>query len=190
MTVLMKVYNCCILVGLGLPLLGLLFSGIGDWFDLDFDFDGDTSFDTPFPVTPMVLAFAGVVFGAVGRICATRLELWAGLALAAASAFLGGALLSRFVVRPLKRNRAEALSIDNLPGCEGWMRLEARADFIGTVAVKSKLGTLITYSAKPALGIGRIPMGARVRVVEVDSKEQMCIVAPLEEENSASGGVK
>lgn len=186
----LKVYNCCILAGIALPLLGLLLSGIGNVFDLDFDFDGDTSFDTPFPITPMVLAFAAVVFGAVGRMCMNRagISAGAGIAVAAASALLGGALLSRFVVRPLKRNRAEALSIENLPGCKGRMQLEARADFIGTVAVESSIGSIVTYSAKPVEGIACIPIGVQVRIVQVDCKRQLCFVTPLDAAEGSSAG--
>ena len=180
-TLFTKIYICCLIVGLALPALGLIFSGIGNWLDFDFDFDGDTSFDTPFPVTPMVLALAAAVFGAVGWFCSTRLSTGWGFVVALASGLCGGGLLSFFVVRPLKQNHPDAQKIESLTGCEGRMKLEARAEFTGTVSVLSSVGSLVTYSARPAEGIAKIAIGTRVRIVDVIPAQQLCIVVPLDD---------
>ena len=110
--------------------------------DADLDMDADLSAEAPAGaegahvsaagrahapviINLMTLSLTAVVFGAVGRLCLTRLPPAAGLAVSAASGLLAGWLLGRFVILPLKRNRSYAAGIREIKGQEGVVTLEA-----------------------------------------------------------------
>lgn len=175
------VFNCCIAGGLAVPVLDLLLSGFSNVLNIDLDFDGDTTFDGPVPVTLSMLAFSAVVFGAVGRCALGKTTPLPALLIAAAFAVLGGYLLGRFVIRPLRRSRAYALGINAFEGREGIMKLEARSDFTGTVTVLSAIGSKVTYDARPIPPHDKISIGTKVRIVQVDSGKRLCLVEPLED---------
>ena len=165
--------------------------------DADMDLDADLSAEAdagaegahlsagrthaPVIINLMTLSLTAVVFGAVGRLCLTRLPPVSGLLAAAASGLLAGWLLGRFVILPLKRNRACAAGIREIKGQEGVVTLELRDDFVGTIRVRSASGSVVSYDARPAAGIARIPVGQTVAVVEVDPDKMVCIAAPLED---------
>ena len=65
------------------------------------------------------------------------------------------------------------------------MTLELRDDFVGTIRVHSASGSLVSYDARPAEGIARIPVGQAVTVVEVDPERMVCIAAPLEDKQES-----
>ena len=172
--------------------------------DLDADLDMDADLSTEAPagaegahvsaagrahapviINLMTLSLTAVVFGAVGRLCLTRLPPAAGLAVSAASGLLAGWLLGRFVILPLKRNRSYAAGIREIKGQEGVVTLELRDDFVGTIRVHSAPGSLVSYDARPAEGIARIPVGQAVTVVEVDPERMVCIAAPLEDKQES-----
>ena len=139
----------------------------------------------PVIINLMTLSLTAVVFGAVGRLCLTRLPPAAGLAVSAAAGLLAGWLLGRFVILPLKRNRSYAAGIREIKGQEGVVTLELRDDFVGTIRVHSASGSLVSYDARPAEGIARIPVGQAVTVVEVDPERMVCIAAPLEDKQES-----
>ncbi|MFR9191445.1 MAG: hypothetical protein ACLVL7_15370, partial [Anaerotruncus massiliensis (ex Togo et al. 2019)] len=58
-------------------------------------------------------------------------------------------------------------------------------DFVGTIRVHSASGSLVSYDARPAEGIARIPVGQAVTVVEVDPERMVCIAAPLEDKQES-----
>lgn len=172
--------------------------------DADLDMDADLSAEAPADagaegahvsaagrahapviINLMTLSLTAVVFGAVGRLCLTRLPPAAGLAVSAASGLLAGWLLGRFVILPLKRNRSYAAGIREIKGQEGVVTLELRDDFVGTIRVHSASGSLVSYDARPAEGIARIPVGQAVTVVEVDPERMVCIAAPLEDKQES-----
>ena len=170
--------------------------------DADLDMDADLSAEAPAGaegahvsaagrahapviINLMTLSLTAVVFGAVGRLCLTRLPPAAGLAVSAASGLLAGWLLGRFVILPLKRNRSYAAGIREIKGQEGVVTLELRDDFVGTIRVHSASGSLGSYDARPAEGIARIPVGQAVTVVEVDPERMVCIAAPLEDKQES-----
>ena len=170
--------------------------------DADLDMDADLSAEAPAGaegahvsaagrahapviINLMTLSLTAVVFGAVGRLCLTRLPPAAGLAVSAASGLLAGWLLGRFVILPLKRNRSYAAGIREIKGQEGVVTLELRDDFVGTIRVHSASGSLVSYDARPAEGIARIPVGQAVTVVEVDPERMVCIAAPLEDKQES-----
>ena len=170
--------------------------------DADLDMDADLSAEAPAGaegahvsaagrahapviINLMTLSLTAVVFGAVGRLCLTRLPPAAGLAVSAASGLLAGWLLGRFVILPLKRHRSYAAGIREIKGQEGVVTLELRDDFVGTIRVHSASGSLVSYDARPAEGIARIPVGQAVTVVEVDPERMVCIAAPLEDKQES-----
>ena len=170
--------------------------------DADLDMDADLSAEAPAGaegahvsaagrahapviINLMTLSLTAVVFGAVGRLCLTRLPPAAGLAVSAASGLLAGWLLGRFVILPLKRNRSYAAGIREIKGQEGVVTLELRDDFVGTIRVHIASGSLVSYDARPAEGIARIPVGQAVTVVEVDPERMVCIAAPLEDKQES-----
>lgn len=176
------VFNCCILGGLVLPVLDVAVGVLGGALDLDLDFDGDAGFDGPVPINLMSLSFSVVVFGAVGRLCMGRMPMAAAIVTAAFVGLLGGWALGRYIIRPLKRNRAYAAGIEDLKWKEGVVKLELRNDFMGTITVLSAIGSKVTYSAKPDTDIDRIPVGQKVVVVDIDPNRKFCVVRPLKGE--------
>ena len=75
--------------------------------------------------------------------------------------------------------------IREIKGQEGVVTLELRDDFVGTIRVHSASGSLVSYDARPAEGIARIPVGQAVTVVEVDPERMVCIAAPLEDKQES-----
>ena len=176
------VFNCCIGGGLAIPLLDVLIGALGGALDLDIDFDGDTGFDGPTPISLMSICFGVVVFGAVGRLCLLGLPPLAGAAVAAATGVAGGWLLGRYVIRPLKKSRPLAHTMRDLKWKEGVVKLEIRKDFVGTITMLSATGSKVTFSAKPAPWVeGSIPVGQRILVVDVDTEKRVCTVCPVED---------
>ncbi|NCB63773.1 MAG: hypothetical protein EOM52_09205 [Clostridia bacterium] len=161
--------------------------------DLDVDTDLDLSTDAaidgavhalgashnPIPVNLMTLSFSAVVFGAVGRLVLERMSVPLGLIISVLCGLTAGALLGRFVILPLKRNRANATNFRRLRGTEGVVKLEIREDFVGTIAIPSATGSLVTYSARPAPGFHTLPIGQKVIIVGVETDREVCIVQPL-----------
>ena len=96
--------------------------------------------------------------------------------------------ISRFVIRPLKRNNPQALRMEDLPGMKGTVKLELRQDFTGTIIVLSSIGSQITYSAKPIPEVEKIPVGTQVVIMDV-GEDRVCIVRPeaqvQQDENAA-----
>lgn len=180
-------FYCCIAVGLAVPLVSILLGGIGGFLDLGFDFDG-IDFDSPFPVSVMGLAFGAVMFGVAGLLCVTALSAAATITVGLVAGILGQYGISRFVIRPLKRNNPQALRMEDLPGMKGTVKLELRQDFTGTIIVLSSIGSQITYSAKPIPEVEKIPVGTQVVIMDV-GEDRVCIVRPeaqvQQDENAA-----
>lgn len=182
-----KLFYCCIAAGLAVPLfnlllgiLGLPLDGLFSALDLDVDVDGDGIFGGKLPFNLMTLSFSAVVFGAVGLLFFGRIPDVAVVCLGLANALLGGYLLGRFVILPLKRNDSSALRTEELEGRTGIVKLEIRSDFTGTITVLSSIGSKITYSAVPAEGIDKIPVGTQVKVIRVSEDRKTCVVKPVE----------
>lgn len=174
-SVLSTVYYCCMGVGLLLPLLHVVL----DFLDLDFDAG---SSDAPLPFNGMALAFGVLVFGACGKIVLVLGGSWVfSLILGAILGILAFWALTRYVIRPLKRNHTEAPSIRDLRWKEGVIQLAVRPDFIGTVRVLNSAGSYVAYSAKTASWVTEeLPVGMEVLVVEIDEEKKLCTVCPFD----------
>lgn len=191
-------YNCFIVGGFVIPVLNVAVGALGGAFHLgDVDVDTDVDLDlgpdaggtgadqipgashAPIPINLMTLSFTAVVFGAVGRLILARLPTIPGILLAAACGVAAGALLGRFVLLPLKRNRSNPTVFRNLRGTEAVVKLEIRDDFIGTIAFPGATGSIVTYSARPAPGFHTLPIGQKVMIVGVEAEKEVCVVQPL-----------
>lgn len=177
--VLEKIYLCCIVAGLAVPLFQLLAGGLSGALDFDFDFDLDGVLDGILPLNLMGIALFAVLFGAFGRLCLHRINPWFSLFIGTLAGLTGWYLLGRFLIKPLHAQHAEALRMEQLRWQEGRVKLEIRRDFVGTITVLSSVGSLISYSAKPIAGVDRIAVGEQVMIVEVDPKKRICTVSPL-----------
>lgn len=171
--------HCFIGAGLVVPVLDALFGIFGGIFDFDLDLDGEPGFDGPVFMNVMVLSLTAVLFGSVGRLCSISMPVLNSILISIPAALSGGWLFGRFVIRPLKRSKPLASGIRDAAGKEGIVKLEIRSDFIGTIRVLNASGSHVTYSARPDLGIDRIPIGTKVVVVFVDSEKQCCVVRPI-----------
>lgn len=178
---LQRVFLGCILVGFAVPLLQLLFGALGGALDGLFDFDLDLDTETPLPVSLLSLCFTLVVFGVSGLICRQRMGALYGVLLSLAVGLCAGMLLQRFVIRPLKRSRPRAFSIEDLLWTQGTVKLEIRSDFVGTITVLSAIGSQVSYSARLApWAQGPLKVGDTVVIVEVDKQKSECVVSPVE----------
>lgn len=163
--------------------------------DLDLDLDAGAELDTDLdvsgahaagrgrlPVNLMTLSLTAVVFGAVGRLLLGVLSPFWAVVVSLQVGVFAGFLLGWFVIRPLKRNRAYAAGVRALRGRDAEVALEARSDFTGTIRTLSATGSLVSYDARPVDGVEKIPVGTRVRVVDVDREKSLCWIRPLDPE--------
>lgn len=180
------IYICCIAAGLAVPLISVLLGAVGGVFDFGFDVDADVNLDSPAPVNFMSICFAVVVFGAVGRLCLSYMHPLLSILLGLAAAVLAGWVIGKFIIKPLKRNRPLAQNIRDLRWKEGVVMLEIRRDFVGTITVQSATGSKVTYSASlsPSAQQEILPIGTPVIIVEVDEKNHVCVVSPLNVPNN------
>lgn len=174
-SVLSTVYICCMGVGLLLPLLHVIL----DFLDLDFDAGAS---DAPLPFNIMALSFGVLVLGACGKIVLVLGGNWVfSLILGFILGCLAFCLLTRFVIRPLKRNSPQAPSIRDLRWKEGVIQLAVRPDFTGTVRVLNSVGSYVTYNAKTAPWVTEeLPVGMEVLIVEIDEEKKLCTVCPFD----------
>lgn len=174
-SVLSTIYYCCMGVGLLLPLAHVIFN----FLDLDFD---PGAGDLPLPFSFMALSFGVLVLGAAGKIVLALGGGWLlSLLIGVALGVLSHLALSRFVIRPLKRNHTLAPSIRDLRWKEGVIQLAVRPDFTGTVRVLNTAGSYVTYSARPASWVEEeLPIGTQVLIVEVDEEKRLCTVCPFD----------
>ena len=159
--------------------------------DLDADLGADAAGQGPglfktlygkLPINLMSLSLTAVVFGAVGRLLLGKLHPALCVILSLQLGVLAGVLLSLFVIKPLKQNRAYAANVRALRGRIAEVKLEVRSDFTGTIRTVSATGSLVTYDARPVEGVARIPAGQKVRIVDVEPEKELCFVRPLESE--------
>ena len=81
-----------------------------------------------------------------------------------------------YIPADLKRFKALTTGHAVILGRRTLATLEIRSDFAGTISVLSSIGSKISYSALPAEGIDRIPVGTRVKVIRVSEDGKTCIV--------------
>lgn len=186
------IFNICIGLGIALPLLDAvlgIFSSILN-FDIDVDLGGHgASADNFAPINIMCICFSLVVFGAVGRL----VEVFMINTLFTIGCFLGLIAISigsyivlyKFVVAPLKKNNAKAITAWDLLGTRGTLTLRINADSQGTVSLKDSTGAMISYVATAKEDVLKIweyeiPQGIEVTVIDVDLDKKTVFIKPVD----------
>ncbi len=140
----------------------------------------------PFKFNVYCLCLALVVLGAVGIYATNKLSglllpltLAGGLVLALAAYFL----LYRFVVRPLQKNKAPALSTASLLHRHARVSFSILKDRPGKIETTDAVGASISYSAEMDPDIckaERIEEGEEVIITEVRPETHLCYVIPAD----------
>jgi hypothetical protein len=183
------IFNVCIGLGLAIPLISVALGFFGSILNTDFDIGGESGADTGIPINIMCLCFSFVVFGAFGRLLASFIHgiiasvgILLGLILLSYGSYL---LVYKYVVKPLQKNNANALTQWDLFGTKGKLTLRIAKDSPGTVSLKDSTGALISYVALAKDDVlsawdGIIPQGADVIVIDVGDSENAVYVNPLD----------
>ncbi len=143
---------------------------------------GGGGFPLRFNLYSLCLAF--VVMGAFGIFSLETLTgaartamLIAGAALAVAAY----ALLYRFVVWPMKRNKADALAQNDLQFRHARVTFRITRDSPGLIETRDAVGAVISYRAQMDTDIcrrERIEEGEEVIVSDIDRAQNLCSVVP------------
>ena len=179
------IYNILLVIGILIPLINLLFGGLGDVFHVDVDLDGDTNFDSPVPINITCLFFSCAILGLAGGRLNKIVSPWLSLLIALLCATAGYILLYRFVIRPLKRNDASAIRIKEMRGAIGTVTVAIPYRGIGEATFKDKLGSSITYTVRhndtdfPLYDT--IKVGSNVSVVGIEGDILVVCMAPSEQ---------
>lgn len=162
-------YSCFLVLGILVPVITLLAGGVGD--ALDFDLDADAGPDIPLPIN-LTCVFCGLaVTGLTGKRLNGGTAPLPALALALACGIAAYAVLYRFVIRPLKRNDAAALRLEDMVGASGVVTTAIPYRGIGEARFQDKLGSPISYTVRyndTDFQREAVPAGSRVSVVGVE----------------------
>lgn len=177
-----KIYILAMLVGLFLPAINLLLSGITTIFDIDFNFDTNGSLSDFLPLKPMCILIFLLTFGGFGLIANRYLSDGKSLIIAVLAGYIFALTLNILLIKPMSKELMKTHRIENLIGesCDVLVRI--RVGSVGSVSIKSKYG-IITYTA--ALDTGEdidADCGDKVKIVGVNSKEDTVIVTSLNDQ--------
>lgn len=193
------VYGVCFLAGmvlLGLDLLSGTLSG-GMALDLDLDMDANADLDLDLggggigdlllPLQPMCILTLVTIFGAVGTMLSTVFKT--GLpevvigGIGAVTGYGIAVALKQFVLKPLKRNRAEALRAKSLIGHTAEVTVRIRPGSVGEVSVKTEQGLLLNYPARLYDEDGMVlEAGTTVGILGISPDKAMVYVIGLDME--------
>ncbi len=139
---------------------------------------------SPFRFNVYCLCLSLVVLGATGIYATNKLTglalvltLAGGLALALAAYFL----LYRFVVRPLQKNKAPALSMHSLLHRHATVSFPILQNRPGKIETVDAVGAAISYSAEldpDICKVERIEEGEEVIITDIQPKTHLCYVMP------------
>lgn len=175
------IYKCFIAIGLIIPALSLILSGIDiiGLDDVDLNMEGADGADA-FNVSCLMLGM--VVTGAFGiwldDVLTTMQALLASLGIGT----IAYVALLKLVITPLKNSRAKANIIRDFKGKIGKVIVTIPADGTGEVEVESRIGR-ISYMAKvnhSDFMKEDIPAGANVMVVDID-KQTLIVTKYIDE---------
>ena len=196
------VFEVMLYVGLGLPLINLLVSAVGGGGEATGEFEvsgeaaaelGEVNFEAgdaapesggegflAFDVYCLCLAL--VVTGACGMFSVSNFAA-AALLLAIICSTLAGigayGLLYRLVIRPLKRNDAEALKQRSLSFRHARVSFRVEHDSPGQIQTTDAGGAVISYRAQldPQIcTLSRIEEGEEVIITEIREADGLCYV--------------
>lgn len=200
------VYLVCFLAGLVLLVLDIILGSVsgllnldlgvdvGANMDLDLDLDMDMDMDLDgagaaswLPVQPMCILAGVTVFGGVGAVQSVIFQVawpvWASAALAAVLGIATAFLVDRLVLRPLKNNRAEALTANALVGQTAEVTVRIRPGAFGEVSIKNERG-ILNYRAQwyDQAETGQAEAGTTVGIMSVSPDKDTVYVVPLDVE--------
>ncbi len=132
------------------------------------------------------LCLAFVVMGAIGIFSIETLTGAAQVVMLVVGAVLALAayvLLYRFVIWPLKRNKANALKQNDLRFRHARVTFRITQDGAGTIETRDAVGAVISYRAQIDTDIcklERIEEGEEVIVSDIDRAQNLCYVVPAQ----------
>ena len=172
METLNTIYNVCIILGILLPILSLIISGIDSVVELDIALDGDA--DIGFIGFNLnCLLFSLLVFGSVGKLTIDIpvISLVSSVVIAVLAGGIGYVLTYRFLIYPLKNNKSFALNSTTLIGKTVRVKTKIPVNGSGEVYVIDATGCLITYIADYEFADDEepqdIPVDSEVRVIKI-----------------------
>lgn len=171
-----KVYILALMIGLVLPAMNLLFSGITDILHLDFHVDTEGVFSDFIPLKPMCILIFLLTFGGFGLLSARYLGDYKSLIVAVLAGYLFALALNLLLIKPMRKKSEGTQKIEDFIGevCE--VRVRIKVGSVGSVSIQSKHG-IITYAAILAAGEEKeADYGDTVIIADVNSKEDTVIV--------------
>ena len=200
------VYLICFLAGLVLLLLDIILGSVsgllnldlgvdvGADMDLDMDMDVDMDLDIDgagaaswLPLQPMCILAGVTVFGGVGAVRSICFPVdrpaWLGAVLAAVLGIATAFLVDRLVLRPLKSNRAEAVTANTLVGQTAEVTVRIRPGAFGEVSIKNERG-ILNYRAQwyDDAETAQAEAGAAVGIMSVSPDKDTVYVVPIDVE--------
>lgn len=200
------VYLICFLAGLVLLLLDIILGSVsgllnldlgvdvGADMDLDMDMDVDMDLDIDgagaaswLPLQPMCILAGVTVFGGVGAVRSIFFPVdrpaWLGAVLAAVLGIATAFLVDRLVLRPLKSNRAEAVTANTLVGQTAEVTVRIRPGAFGEVSIKNERG-ILNYRAQwyDDAETAQAEAGAAVGIMSVSPDKDTVYVVPIDVE--------
>lgn len=200
------VYLICFLAGLVLLLLDIILGSVsgllnldlgvdvGADMDLDMDMDVDMDLDIDgagaaswLPLQPMCILAGVTVFGGVGAVRSIFFPIdrpaWLGAVLAAVLGIATAFLVDRLVLRPLKSNRAEAVTANALVGQTAEVTVRIRPGAFGEVSIKNERG-ILNYRAQwyDDAETAQAEAGAAVGIMSVSPDKDTVYVVPIDVE--------
>lgn len=161
------IYNCCIAVGVLIPLISVIIGDIFGEIDTDMDIDLDTDMDTggflPFSITGACIAAA--MFGVAGLF---TLKTWhseiLALLISTPIFILTYIIIVKGIIAKLKKSTAFVNNTDYMIGQHVIVTVAIKAGGIGEVIGHDNTKSVITYLAKTADG-SEVNCGEHVDVI-------------------------
>lgn len=178
-----RVYNICMLIGFGIPLLTLVFGGLGDLFeglfdgisgvfdgldiDLDFDIDiGDASLSV-FPFSIQSICAGLLVFGGVGKLVNNGENVVTANIIGVLSGYVA-AVLIHTLIRRLKKVENTTYKKEELMLFDAKVVNTIVAGGFGSISVSTYDGITGTYPAKAEDVKEALKQGTVVEIVRFD----------------------
>ena len=139
------------------------------------------------PLQPMCILAGVTVFGGVGAVRSIFFPVdrpaWLGAVLAAVLGIATAFLVDRLVLRPLKSNRAEAVTANTLVGQTAEVTVRIRPGAFGEVSIKNERG-ILNYRAQwyDDAETAQAEAGAAVGIMSVSPDKDTVYVVPIDVE--------
>ncbi|KMT22926.1 hypothetical protein CLCY_5c01650 [Clostridium cylindrosporum DSM 605] len=184
---LILIFNVCMILGIGIPLLNIFIGTMGAAFHVGFDTDAGGEGALPFNL--MSLCFSLIVFGALGRFlvqgATNKLTIMICIVASLFISIIAYVLCFKLIIKRLKANVPRALTHNELVGKTGTLTLRVTNDKAGTVSILDSTGAKITYAAKMSHELDteelyELRQGDKVLIVDFDKQAKVCYVSPLQ----------